>query len=180
MSNIFIHEYYETHSYKMHIFIHEYYETQGCSYGGRRRAGPPTTHDFRPALIFFLFFVPGTMFHNRGSIIAQYTYVIYIENDLVRLWIPAGAPQVVGAALRWLHSLRLPLLFTIINHHSDWAGYNPAETHSYMMHSTFANASLYYTIYKIKLARYELNMHLGYLPKKVYSTQIPLAWYIIK
>ena len=30
------------------------------------------------------------MFHNRGSIIAQYTYVIYIENDLVRLWIPAG------------------------------------------------------------------------------------------
>ena len=31
------------------------------------------------------------MFHNRGSIIAQYTYVIYIENDLVRLWIPAGA-----------------------------------------------------------------------------------------
>ena len=100
---------------------------QGCSYGGRRRAGPPTTHDLRPALIFFFFFflVPGTMFHNRGSIIAQYTYVIYIENDLVRLWIPAGAPPVVGAALRWLHSLRLPLLFTIINHHSDWAGYNP-------------------------------------------------------
>ena len=31
------------------------------------------------------------MCHNRGSIIAQYTYVIYIENDLVRLWIPAGA-----------------------------------------------------------------------------------------
>ena len=31
------------------------------------------------------------MFHNRGSIIAQYTYVIYIENYLVRLWIPAGA-----------------------------------------------------------------------------------------
>ena len=26
-----------------------------------------------------------------GTIIAQYTYVIYIENDLVRLWIPAGA-----------------------------------------------------------------------------------------
>ena len=48
--------------------------------------GPPTTHDLRPALIFFFFFlVPGTMFHNRGSIIAQYTYVIYIENDLVRL-----------------------------------------------------------------------------------------------
>ena len=37
------------------------------------------------------FLVPGTMFHNRGSIIAQYTYVIYIENDLVRLWIPARA-----------------------------------------------------------------------------------------
>ena len=32
------------------------------------------------------------MFHNRGSIIAQYTYVIYsIENDLVRLWIHARA-----------------------------------------------------------------------------------------
>ena len=76
---------------------------QGCSYSGRRRAGPPSTHDFRPAqpkkkrfppgtiFFFFFFLVPGTMFHNRGSIIAQYTYVIYIENDLVRLWIPAGA-----------------------------------------------------------------------------------------
>ena len=55
--------------------------------------------------------------------------MLYIENDLVRLWIPAGAlpldPAIVGAALRWLHSLRLPLLFTIIFHHSDWAGYNP-------------------------------------------------------
>ena len=83
-------------------------DDQGCSYGGRRRAGPPSTHDFRPAqpqkkwfppgtkniyifFFFFFFLVPGTMFHNRGSIIAQYTYVIYIENDLVRLWIPAGA-----------------------------------------------------------------------------------------
>ena len=83
---------------------------------------------FPPGTNFFFFFlVPGTMFHNRGSIIAQYTYVIYIENDLVRLWIPAGAPPVIGAALCWLHSLRLPLLFTIINHHSDWAGYNPAS-----------------------------------------------------
>ena len=58
---------------------------QGSSYGGRRRAGPPTTHDFRPAHFFFGVCVPGTMFHNRGSIIAQYTCVIYIENDLVRL-----------------------------------------------------------------------------------------------
>ena len=24
-------------------------DEQGCSYGGRRRAGPPSTHDFRPA-----------------------------------------------------------------------------------------------------------------------------------
>ena len=75
---------------------------QGCSYGGRRQAGPPTTYDFRPApkkkkkkdfrpAQLFFFLVPSTtcMFHNRGSIIAQ--YVIYIENDLVRLWIPAGA-----------------------------------------------------------------------------------------
>ena len=37
----------------------------------------------------------------------------------------ALGPPVVGAALHWLHSLRLPLLFTIIFHHSDWAGYNP-------------------------------------------------------
>ena len=39
---------------------------QGCSYGGRRQAGPPTTYDFRPAQkqkqnfrpaqIFFFFF----------------------------------------------------------------------------------------------------------------------------
>ena len=50
-----------------HFFIVHH---QGCSYGGRRRAGPPTTHDFRPTLK-----VPGTIFHNRGSIIAQYTYV---------------------------------------------------------------------------------------------------------
>ena len=50
---------------------------QGCSYSGRGRAGPPTTYDFRLAQFFFFFFffflVPGTMFHNRGSIIAQYT-----------------------------------------------------------------------------------------------------------
>ena len=39
-------------------------------------------------------------------------------------------PPVIGAALHWLHSLRLPLLFTIIFHHSDWAGYNPAWFHS--------------------------------------------------
>ena len=75
---------------------------QGCSYGGRRRAGPSSTHDFLPGTTKkkkkrfppgtqFFFLVPGTMFHNRGSIIAQYTYVIYIENDLVRLWIPARA-----------------------------------------------------------------------------------------
>ena len=64
---------------------------QGCSYGGRRRAGPPSTHDFRPAQPKKKRFPPGTMLHNRGSIIAQYTYVIYIENDLVRLWNPAGA-----------------------------------------------------------------------------------------
>ena len=45
----------------------------------------------RRFFFFFFFLVPGTMFHNRGSIIAQYTYVIYIENDLVRLCIPSGA-----------------------------------------------------------------------------------------
>ena len=39
----------------------------------------------------------------------------------------APGPPVVGAALHWLHSLRLPLLFTIIFHHSDWAGYNPGS-----------------------------------------------------
>ena len=44
------------------------------------------------------------MFHNRGSIIAQYTCVIYIENDLVRLWIPAGAlpPDPRSLALRFV------------------------------------------------------------------------------
>ena len=67
------------------------------------------------------------MFHNRDSIIAQYTYVIYIENDLVKLWIPAGAPprSLVLRFVGFTH-FRLPLLFTIIYHHSDWAGYNPA------------------------------------------------------
>ena len=35
---------------------YEHYQ-QGSSYGGRRRAGPPTTHDFRPAQVFFCFFV---------------------------------------------------------------------------------------------------------------------------
>ena len=58
------------------------------------------------------------MFHNQGSIIAEYTYVMYIANDLVRLWngARAVAPKqpVVGAVLHWLHSLRLPFLFTII------------------------------------------------------------------
>ena len=59
---------------------------QGCSYGGRRRAGPPSTrdfrpsqsmnhkNDFRPAQFFYLFkhflIVPGTMFHNRNAIIS--------------------------------------------------------------------------------------------------------------
>ena len=108
--------------------------------GGTGRGRPPLTISARhpkkkyiyiyiSSSFFSFFLVPGTMFHNRGSIIAHYTYVIYIENYLVRLWIPAGAlpldPPVVGAALHWLHSLRLPLLFTIIFHHSDWAGYNP-------------------------------------------------------
>ena len=38
----------------------------------------PKKNDFRPAQFFFYFFlVPGTMFHNRGSIIAQYTYMLY-------------------------------------------------------------------------------------------------------
>ena len=93
--------------------------------GSAGRGRPPLTISARH---FFL--VTGTMFHTQGSIIAQYTcicYIQYIENDLVRLWIPARAPPVVGAALRWLHSLHLPLLFTIINHHSDWAGYNPDD-----------------------------------------------------
>ena len=30
-------------------FTFSYHRGQGCSYGGRRRAGPPTTYDFRPA-----------------------------------------------------------------------------------------------------------------------------------
>ena len=100
---------------------------QGSSYGGRRRAGPPTTHDFRPAIfLFFLFFflVPGTMFHNRGSIIAQCTCVIHWKWPCQALNSRRGiapGPPVVGAALHWHHSLRLPLLFTIIFHHSDWA-----------------------------------------------------------
>ena len=89
---------------------------------------PPSTKKF---FFFFFFLVPGTMFHNQGSIIAQYTYVIYIENDLVRLWIPARAlpldPRSLALRLHWLHSLRLPLLFTIIFHHSDWAGNNPGN-----------------------------------------------------
>ena len=44
------------------------------------------------------------MFHNRGSIIAQYTCVTYIEYDLVRLWIPAGAlpPDPRSLALRFV------------------------------------------------------------------------------
>ena len=99
------------------------YEYQGSSYGGGAGRGrPPLTISGQHQKKKKKKLVPCTMFHNWGSIITQYTCVIYIENDLVRLWIPAGAlPPVVGAALRWLHSLRLPLLFTIIFHHSDWA-----------------------------------------------------------
>ena len=71
------------------------------------------------------------MFHNRGSIIAQCTYMLYtLKMTLSGSESLPGhcrGPPVVGAALRWLHSLRLPLLFTIIFHHSDWAGYNPAR-----------------------------------------------------
>ena len=52
----------------------------------------------------------------------------------------ARGPPVVGTALRWLHSLRLPLLFTIIFHHSDWAGYNPGwNRHWYSLPKLFKN-----------------------------------------
>ena len=50
-------------------------------------------------------------------------------------------PPVVGAALHWLHSLRLPLLFTIIFHHSDWAGYNPAR-YMYILFINFSFKNL--------------------------------------
>ena len=120
------------------FFLCVFCYNQGCSYGGRRPGGaaqhsrfPPGTtqkimisarHNF---FFFFFFLVPGTMFHNRGSIIAQYTYVIYIENDLVRLWIPAGALP--------LDPRSLALCFIGFTHsachyysqlfsHSDWAG----------------------------------------------------------
>ena len=36
---------------------------QGSSYAGRRRAGPPTTHDFRPAQKKKKWFPPGTIFY---------------------------------------------------------------------------------------------------------------------
>ena len=58
--------------------------------GGAGRGRPPLTIFARHNFFQFFFFVPGTMFHNWGSIIGT-IYVIYIENDLVRLWIPAGA-----------------------------------------------------------------------------------------
>ena len=94
-------------------------EVQSCSYGGW-----PTTHNFFPS-----FFVPGTIFHNRGSIIAQCTSYIHWKLPCHALSCIAPGPPVVGAALRSLHSLRLPLLFTIIFLHSDWAGYNPDEVY---------------------------------------------------
>ena len=63
--------------------------------GKRRRAGPPTTYDFRPAqkqnkwflpgtIFFFFFLVPETMFHNRGSIIAQYMLYTLIKTYFFR------------------------------------------------------------------------------------------------
>ena len=76
------------------------------------------------------------MFHNRGSIIAQsmlYTLKMTLSGSESRRGIAPG-PPVVGAALHWLHSLSLPLLFTIIFHHSDWAGYNP-ELHNRPLHT---------------------------------------------
>ena len=64
---------------------------QGCSYGGRRRAGLPTT--FPPGTIFCYFFVPGTMFHNRGSIIAQYTCCVILKMTLSGSESPPGHPR---------------------------------------------------------------------------------------
>ena len=48
--------------------------------GGAGRGRPPLTISARHKKKK----VSGTMFHNRGSIIAQYMY-IHIENDLVRV-----------------------------------------------------------------------------------------------
>ena len=81
---------------------------QGCSYSGRRRAGPPGTNKKK----------------NRFPPLAQKkknSTCLYIENDLVRFWIPAGAPPVVWCCA----SLASLTPLAIINHHSDWAGYNP-------------------------------------------------------
>ena len=121
------------------------HDDQGCSYGGRCRAGPPTTYDFRPAqknkknppgtnffIFFYLFFwCLATMFHNRWFnnctiyIIMLYTLKMTLSgSESLHGALPVD-PQVIGAALRWLHSLRLPLLFTIIFHHSDWAWLQP-------------------------------------------------------
>ena len=135
---------------------HIWQRKQGCSYARRRR--PPLTISAPAPYFFFFFFfaffcvcfffffffccvcacvcvcvrvrvcVPGTMFHNRASIIAQYICYIHWKWPCQALNPCRGiarGPPVVGAALRWLHSLRLPILFTIIFHHSDWAGYNP-------------------------------------------------------
>ena len=55
--------------------------------GGAGRGRPPLAISAQP-FFFFIYFFFYCLFHNRGSIIAQYTCVIYIENDLVRLWIP--------------------------------------------------------------------------------------------
>ena len=44
--------------------------------GTKKRKKISARHNFF-FFFFFFFLVPGTMFHNRGSIIAQYTYGIY-------------------------------------------------------------------------------------------------------
>ena len=99
--------------------------------GGAGRAAhhlrfPPGTKKIkmisaRHNFFFFFFLVPGTMFHNWGSIIAQ-QWPCQALNPCQGI---ARGPPVVGSALRWLHSLRLPLLFTIIS--QIGSGYNPGH-----------------------------------------------------
>ena len=93
--------------------------------GGAGQGRPPLTisarhrrrKNYLQFFFFFFFAVPGTMFHNRGSIIAQYTYVIYIENDLVRLWIPAGALPVDPSRWRCASLASLTPLAIIIHNY---------------------------------------------------------------
>ena len=68
-----------------YIHVHRVVATVGGAGRGRPALTISARHnnkknDFRPAQYFFIFLfflVPGTMFHNRGSIIAQYTCYIH-------------------------------------------------------------------------------------------------------